>query len=133
MQYAALTYNVFALSTLLFVGQLEQIPDHALHIERLSVCRMFPGPGTWIVPEDLWYMSENFGCCKSPQPLSLVARAAQFRVATLGCHFTRKRVCPTSLRRRKLAIMACQCSYMLAGGGEYGWLITIPGITSFSM
>ena len=30
MQYGALTYNVFALSTLLYVGQLEPIPETAL-------------------------------------------------------------------------------------------------------
>ena len=99
-EYAALTYNVFALSTLMFIGQLEQIPTHACDIERSSICKMFPGPGKWITPEDLWYLSENFGFCKSPQPSQLMVRAAQFRVAALGCHFRCKKVCPKSLRRR---------------------------------
>ncbi len=45
MQYATLAYNVFALSTLLYVGQLECIPRDVLEQERLHVCRMFPGPG----------------------------------------------------------------------------------------
>ena len=52
MQYGALTYNVFALSTLLFVGQLESIPQAVLDHECLNVCRMFPGPGNWITYYD---------------------------------------------------------------------------------
>ena len=90
MQYATLAYNVFALSTLLYIAQLEQVPDYVLLRERESVLKMFPGPGTWVIPEDLWFLKESFGLAKSAQPLALCCRAAQFRVAHLGAHFGTK-------------------------------------------
>jgi hypothetical protein len=99
MQYGALTYNVFALSVLLFVGQLEQIPDHVLHTERAQVTKMFPGPGHWLEPEDAWYLKESYGAPKSAQPLSVLASASKLRVACLGCHFGRKHIQPRHLHR----------------------------------
>ena len=44
MQYAALAYNVFALSTLLYVAQLEYVPHHVLQTERAG-CENVTGPG----------------------------------------------------------------------------------------
>ena len=99
-QFAALAYNVFALSTLLYVGQLERIPEDVIAQERKQVCRMFPGPGHWLEPEDAWFMAENFGCAKSPQPLAIIVSAAQLRVASLGCHFSHKHITPARLRRQ---------------------------------
>ena len=98
-QYAAMAYNIFALSTLLFVAQLENTPSHVLQIERAQVVKMFPGPGNWISAEDCWYMKENFGFSKSAQPLSITAKAAKLRVATLGCHFGVKQIQPRHLAR----------------------------------
>jgi hypothetical protein len=99
MQYGALTYNVFALSTLLFVAQLEQVPKHVIAAERAHVTKMFPGPGHWIEPQDLWYCKELYGAAKSAQPLSVLASASQLRVAALGCHFGRKQIHGRHLRR----------------------------------
>ena len=45
MQYATLAYNVFAISTLLYVAQLQSIPQWVLEDERMHVLRMFPGLG----------------------------------------------------------------------------------------
>ena len=87
MQYATLSYNVFALTTLLYVGQLEALPGNASKEEAAAFRKMFPGPGQWGIPEDFWYLQEHFGLAKSAQPLCLSVRAAQFRVACLGCHF----------------------------------------------
>ena len=99
MQYAALAYNVFALSTLLYVAQLEPIPEFVIQEERKLILSMFPGPGNWITPEDLWCLKEGFGFAKGPQSLSLVAGAAKFRVSTLGCHFNCESVSAHRLRR----------------------------------
>ena len=85
MQYGALTYNVFALSTLLYVGQLEPIPEDVFRAERLNVVRMFPGPGNWLAPKDAWALQESFGLAKSAHALSIVASAAKLRVAYFGC------------------------------------------------
>jgi len=109
MQYAALAYNVFALSTLLYVAQLEPVPEFVIQEERRLVLSMFPGPGTWITPEDLWCLKEGFGFAKAPQSLSLVARAAKFRVATLACHFDCKFVSAHRLRRLGLDNIFTRC------------------------
>ena len=87
LQLATLAYNVFALSTLMYVGQLERVPSFVLEREKKLVLKMYPGPGTWLIPEDALFLKETFGLTKSAQPLSMVVRAAQLRVATLGCHF----------------------------------------------
>ena len=99
MQCATVAYNTFAMSTLLYVAQLEAIPDYVLQEERTQVVKMFPGPGVWVIPEDLWYLKEHFGLAKSAQSLAMVARAAKLRVATLGCHFGCRFVTPHRLRR----------------------------------
>lgn len=99
MQNGALTYNVFALSTLLYVGQLERVPEDVLQAEGTHVTRMFPGPGKWINRQDAWYFREAYGLAKSAQPLEVLAKAAQLRVATLGCHFERKVIQARDLRR----------------------------------
>ena len=99
MQYASVAYNVFALSTLLYVAQLEPIPDFVIQEERRLVLSIFPGPGNWVTPEDLWCLREGFGFAKAPQSLRLVARAAKLRVASLACHFDCKYVSAHRLRR----------------------------------
>ena len=99
MQYATLAYNIFALSTLLYVAQLEAVPRFVLIEERVQILRMFPGPGQWMIPEDAWYLKENYGLAKSAQPLALVARAAKLRVSALGCHFGCRQVTGRQLRR----------------------------------
>ena len=66
LQQAALAYNVFALSTLLYIAQLEPIPDFVIQEERKLVLSMFPGPGNWITPEDLWFLREGLGLAKCP-------------------------------------------------------------------
>ncbi len=99
MQYSLLTYNTFATSTLLYVPQLENVPEEVSKEECKQVVRMFPGPGHWIEPCDAWYLKENFGLAKSAQSLSLMACAAKLRVASLGCHFGIKCVNAHNLRR----------------------------------
>jgi hypothetical protein len=99
MQIGALTYNTFALSTLLYVGQLERIPEEVSAAELKCVMQMFPGPGNWILPSDAWYLKESFGLAMSAQPLDALVKAAQLRVATLGCHFERKHIHARDLRR----------------------------------
>jgi len=99
MQYAAMAYNVFALSTLLYIAQLEPVPNFVVKEERKQVVSMFPGPGNWLTPEDARFLRENFSLAKSAQPLSLVARAAKLRVSALGCHFGCHQIRGRQLRR----------------------------------
>ena len=60
---------------------------------------MYPGPGQWILPEDLWFARENFGLAKSALPLSMVARAAKLRVSAFGCFFNTQHPTLHHLRR----------------------------------
>lgn len=99
MQYNTMAYNVFALSTLLYIAQLENIPEFVAKAERTAVLSMYKGPGNWISPEDVWFLKENYGLAKSSQPLDLVAKAAKLRVATFGCHFGVKHIQAKHLRR----------------------------------
>ena len=80
-----LAYNVFAVSVLSYVAQLEGIPKYVLDCERAQVLQMFRGPGNWAIPEDLWFGRESFGLAKSALSIELMARAAKFRMATMGC------------------------------------------------
>ena len=89
MQFGAMAYNTFALSTLLFIAQLESIPCEVSASERKHVIKMFPGFGHWIEPSEVWYMKEMFGCAQSAQPLEVIAKASKLRMAILGCHFDR--------------------------------------------
>jgi len=99
-QFATISYNMFAVSTLLYVAQLEDIPVDVLREERVQITKMYKGPGKWIQVEDLWFLRENFGHAKSAQSIALMAQAAKLRVAALGCHLGRKFVSANALRRR---------------------------------
>ena len=99
MQFSAVAYNTFALSTLLYIAQLEPVPEFVFEEERKQVLKMFSGPGNWIGPEDLWFLKEHFGLAKSAQSLACVARAAKLRVAILGCHFDCQSISPQNLYR----------------------------------
>ena len=97
LQFAVLSYNVFCASTLLFVGQLESIPPWVKECEETQVCKMFPGPGAWLTCNDAWHFKECYGLTRSAIALQDTVMAAQFRVATLGCHFGRNIIAPSHL------------------------------------
>ena len=83
LQYAAVAYNTYAVTTLSYVSQLEAPPETVLAAEQDALRRVAPGPGFWAISEDLWYLKENFGFPVSFAHLRLGAWAAQIRVATL--------------------------------------------------
>ena len=68
-QFATMAYNTFAMSTLLFIGQLENSPVEAVQAERQLVTTMYPGPGCWMMPGDVLYAKESCGFSKSVQYL----------------------------------------------------------------
>ena len=59
MQYAALTYNTFAITTLMYVGQLERPPPKHTTLEQRGLVSMLPGPGHWILPNDACYLKRR--------------------------------------------------------------------------
>ena len=85
MQYVALTYNTFALPTLMYVGQLERPPPMHACLEKRGLINMLPGPGQWITPSDACYLKEEFGQNRSFAPMADSMYSAQLRVAEYGC------------------------------------------------
>ena len=82
LQFNVAMYNTFAISTLGFIGQLEQAPQFALDAETQGLRRAIKGPGNWAVNMDMWLLKEQFGQPRSCFSLALTARAAQLRVRT---------------------------------------------------
>ena len=131
LQFAVLSYNVFCISTLLFIGQLEAIPEYMLEIERKQVARMFPGPGGWLIPEDAWCFKECYGFHKSAKQLSHTVQAAQFRVAMVGCQFGRNTLSPHHLlnppsdniwsRRNELHACLNQSEFLCRNAHWFNW------------
>ena len=82
LQYDALVYNVFGISVLSYVSQLESPPNWMLQEEEAALRTAASGPGQWAVPDDLWRLRESFGLAKSFKSLRITARSAQLRVWT---------------------------------------------------
>ena len=60
-------YNTYAITTLLFLGQLKTPPGAATDTEALGLLWAFSGPGrNWCRCSDLWHLHDVFG-----MPLSL--------------------------------------------------------------
>ena len=53
LQYAATAYNIYVMSVLSFVAQLEEPPERILHAELHGLRRVARGPGNWAKPSDL--------------------------------------------------------------------------------
>ena len=83
LQYSALVYNTFAMSTLGYVSQLEDPPSWLLSQEEAMLRKVAKGPGKWAMPADLWRLQESFGLARSFTSLQHMSRAAQFRARAL--------------------------------------------------
>ena len=77
----ARTHNVFGVSVLAFVAQLAQVTDEAQREAERAMIRWAPGPGTWCVAQDLWYLKELCGLPVAFASLKVQAWAAKIRVA----------------------------------------------------
>ena len=82
LQYAAKTYNVFAVSVMSFLAQLEELPPDVHDVEARVLRKVAPGPGFWASPQDLWYLKDCYGQTCNLHRLSTMALAAKVRVAT---------------------------------------------------
>jgi hypothetical protein len=75
--------TLYAISTLMYVAQIEPVPEYVAAEERVQVLKMFPGPGTWVIPSDLWFSKENFGMARSAQVPGALSQGCQAQ----GSHF----------------------------------------------
>ena len=74
-------YNTFAITVLSYLAQLEAPPEQVLRAEEWALRKIAPAPGQLITPRDLWYLREGFGQTRSCMSISMMAAAAQLRVA----------------------------------------------------
>jgi hypothetical protein len=73
-------YNALALSTLLYIAQLETPPAGVIEAETRSIRTMLGGPGNWYQRRDAFYLKEYFGQSKSYGSVELISQAAKLRV-----------------------------------------------------
>lgn len=71
-------YRVYVLSVLLFVAQLERVPNSALEAENRALLQLAPGPSGWITPDSLRLLRE-YGMVNEFASLSACATAAAAR------------------------------------------------------
>jgi hypothetical protein len=82
LQYAALTYNVFAMSILSFVSQLENPPQSTYQAEQQALRGAAKGPYNWAMPDDLWHLHDLYGQARAFHSLRVLSWASKVRVAT---------------------------------------------------
>ena len=80
LQYAAASYNAYAVSVLSFLSQVESPPDEVIQLERKALELVAKGPRDWALPNDLWQLKECYGQTRSFRSVSVQALAAQARV-----------------------------------------------------
>ena len=81
MHISIYAYNIFSISVLSFLAQLEKPPPKVLDTELRMIRKVASGPGNWVSAEDLWYFNEGYGQYKSMVSLGMLAKAAHLRVA----------------------------------------------------
>lgn len=81
LYHATICYQLFALSTLTFVSQLEYPPPQAQTIEQQALRLSTPGPAHWILPDDLYHLKQ-LGQRRNFPSLTQLSIAAKHRVAT---------------------------------------------------
>ncbi|CAK0844109.1 unnamed protein product [Prorocentrum cordatum] len=81
LQHSARTYDMFGMSVLGFLAQLEQPPPEVLKAEVQAARKSAAGPMNWIIPEDCWHWRESYGQARSFTSLRYLAHAAQVQVA----------------------------------------------------
>ena len=68
---ACLTYNTCIVTVLSYIWQLSSLPPDFDQIGRKAMSKLVPGPGNWILPQDLWMLRSGWGYSArfiSPRP-----------------------------------------------------------------
>eukprot|EP00959_Pyramimonas_sp_CCMP1952_P355977 7455002-Pyramimonas_sp.AAC.1 len=79
LQYHTVAYNTFAVSTLGYIGQLEQVPAGILKLEEDGLKITHKGPHAWASPDDMWRLRESYGQSASCRSIRLASQASQLR------------------------------------------------------
>ena len=63
-----------------FVQQIERVPEKAVSSEVAALRRFAPGPGNWVLPQDLYHLRTLFGLPTSFASLQSLALASKLRI-----------------------------------------------------
>jgi len=77
---SAQNYGTFVASVLSFVQQVERVPAKVLAAEAAALRQFAPGPGNWILSQDLYHLKSLFGLPASFVSLRSMALASKLRV-----------------------------------------------------
>ena len=78
-------YYTFVVTALEFLAQLENFSDEVINAEASAMRRLAPGPGTWILQNDLEHLKQ-YGIGNGFRLIGLTAYAAKLRLMSeLGC------------------------------------------------
>ena len=103
--WSARLHNTFAMSTLLFVAQLEVPPESVVRQTVEALSKMAKGPfGNWFDAKDMWTMKEAFGQQASFQCLEWAAKAAKARIHVKNQGIISKELFKSDCRWLKQAI-----------------------------
>ena len=86
LHFSARAYNTFVVSVFSFLWQLEDVPQEAFDAEKRAIMTFSPGPGTWRLPTDMFYLKTHFGFPVAFQSMRHVALASKLRVCFLELH-----------------------------------------------
>jgi hypothetical protein len=74
-------HNVYAISVLSFVGQLENPSDPTIKTSKSLIPIMASGPGNWISHQDLIYAKDSYGQASQLRSIKHMCQASHIRVA----------------------------------------------------
>ena len=98
--WSTLYYNTFAVTTLEFVAQLEDITQDVFDAEARAMRTMAAGPGTWISSDDLESLG-RYGIGKGFRQICHTSKASQLRVLhKMGERYIQN--CAEEIRRAQL-------------------------------
>jgi len=81
LHFTARAYNTFVFSVLSFLWQLEEVPEEVFKAEEQVLQQLTPGPGTWRLPSDLFYLKSLFGFPIGFNSVRHVALASKLRLS----------------------------------------------------
>ena len=80
LQYHTVAYNTFAVSTLGYIGQVEQVPAGIVDLEEDGLKITHKGTRDWASPADMRRLRESYGQSASCRSIRLASQASQLRV-----------------------------------------------------
>ena len=77
--FGAMVYNIFCISVMYILAQLEKVPEEVSAKEEDIMLSLASGPNTWAIASDLWRMGEACGIGRSFHCLKARSEAAMLR------------------------------------------------------